>query len=92
MNGWAWMQRAAGRDRALRNPAASGRATSPLSERICGSCRYFCQAPHEIESQMPGLRSLGSAFASVRASDGLCRRHHRHLGPMSRCDDFDPLP
>jgi hypothetical protein len=59
-----------------------------VEEPSCGSCRYFCQSPHEIESQMPGMRSLGSAHASVRASDGLCRRHDRYLGPASHCTDF----
>jgi hypothetical protein len=83
MNAWALLPRSAARDGAARDPA--------VSEGNCGSCRYFCQAPHEIESQMPGLRSLGSVFASVRAADGLCRRHDRYLGASSRCDDYDPL-
>jgi hypothetical protein len=55
----------------------------------CGSCRYFCQAPHEIESQMPGIRSLGSAWASVRGSDGICRKHERYLGATSHCEDYE---
>ena len=61
-----------------------------LLEDSCGSCRYFCQSPHEIESQMPGLRSLGSVYASVRASDGLCCRHDRYLGASSYCDEYQP--
>jgi hypothetical protein len=94
MNGWALLQRSSAPERAARHgaardPAVSGSATSPVSERICGSCRYFCQAPHEIESQMPGLRSLGSVFGSVRASDGLCRRHDRYLGASSHCGDYE---
>jgi hypothetical protein len=58
-------------------------------EESCGSCRYFCQAPHEIESQLPGIRSLGSGHASVRAADGICRRHDRYLGASSHCSDYD---
>ena len=58
-------------------------------ERSCGSCRYFCQSPHEIESQMPGMRSLGSGHAAVRASDGICRRHDRYLAAASRCADYE---
>jgi hypothetical protein len=61
-----------------------------VSEPGCGSCRYFCQSPHEIESQLPGMRSLGSGHASVRAADGLCRRHERYLGAASSCADYDP--
>ena len=91
MNGWAWMQRGAGRDHAVRDPAPSGRASCPVAEQICGSCRYFCQAPHEIESQMPGLRSLGSVYESVSAADGLCRRHDRYLGASSGCDGYEDI-
>ncbi len=88
MSGWALMHRGAAsvRDRAAREPAVPNRA---VAEQSCGSCRYFCQAPHEIESQLPGLRSLGSMFASVCASDGLCRRHDRYLGASSRCADYE---
>jgi len=60
-----------------------------IAEESCGSCRYFCQSPHEIESQMPGMRSLGSGHASVRATDGICRRHDRYLGATSHCADFE---
>ena len=81
MNGWALMHPGAAPGRAPPDRAAP--------EERCGSCRYFCQAPHELESQMPGLKSLGSMFASVRASDGLCRRHDRYLGASSRCDDYE---
>jgi hypothetical protein len=58
-------------------------------EPSCGSCRYFCESPHEIESQMPGMRSLGSAYAAVRSADGICRRHDRYLGAASRCADYE---
>jgi hypothetical protein len=60
-----------------------------VAEPSCGSCRYFCESPHEIESQMPGMRSLGSAYAAVRAADGICRRHDRYLGAASRCTDYE---
>jgi hypothetical protein len=68
------------------NPKAA--ASAALVEPSCGSCRYFCESPHEIESQMPGMRSLGSAYAAVRAADGICRRHDRYLGPASRCGEY----
>jgi hypothetical protein len=61
--------------------------TGAAGDRSCGSCRYFCQSPHEIESQLPGMRSFGSGHASVRASVGLCRRHDRYLGAASVCAD-----
>jgi hypothetical protein len=71
----------------MRSQFNAARVTA-VAEPSCGSCRYFCQSPHEIESQMPGMRILGSGHASVRASDGLCRRHDRYLGPTSHCVDF----
>jgi hypothetical protein len=64
-------------------------ASAALMDASCGSCRYFCESPHEIESQMPGMRSLGSAYAAVRAADGICRRHDRYLGAASRCVDYE---
>jgi hypothetical protein len=67
----------------------AARSAAVAAEQSCGSCRYFCQAPHEIESQMPGIRSLGSAWASVRGSDGICRKHDRYLGATSHCDDYE---
>jgi hypothetical protein len=67
----------------------SAARVQPVVEESCGSCRYFCQAPHEIESQLPGIRSLGSGYASVRAADGICRRHDRYLGASSHCPDYD---
>jgi hypothetical protein len=65
-------------------------AAASAFEQSCGSCRYFCQEPREIELQMPGIRSLGSAHASVRDSDGICRRHDRYLGASSSCADYQP--
>jgi hypothetical protein len=72
--------------RAARGTAA---AADAAPEQSCGSCRYFCQSPHEIESQMPGMRSLGSGHASVRAADGICRRHDRYLGAASLCAGYE---
>jgi hypothetical protein len=64
-----------GRVRALAQPSFAG-------------CRHFCASPQEIESQLPGMRSLGSAHASVRSGDGLCRRHDRYLASSSYCADY----
>jgi hypothetical protein len=81
VSGWGTIHHSAARDSA---------PIRTVPEERCGTCRYFCQAPHEIESQIPGLRSLGSVYASVRASDGLCRRHDRYLGASSYCDEYQP--
>jgi hypothetical protein len=51
----------------------------------CADCRHFRNAPVQIEALLPGLRSLGSAFGSVRDSDGICAWHQRYLRASSRC-------
>ena len=61
-----------------------------LHRRACGSCRYFRAAAAELEAQLPGLRSLSSAFAAVRAGDGLCALHDRYLSAAYSCEDFRP--
>ena len=54
----------------------------------CARCAHFECEPVALELAIPGLRSLGSGFASVRADDGLCRRHERYLSAYARCIDF----
>jgi hypothetical protein len=54
----------------------------------CAACVHFQADPLAIERFVPGLRSFGSGFASVRADDGLCLRHGRYLAASSFCADF----
>jgi hypothetical protein len=54
----------------------------------CASCRFFSAAAQDIESQLPGLRILSSAYAAVRSEDGLCRHHDRYIAASSICDAF----
>jgi len=56
----------------------------------CGDCRHFQDAPAVLEASLPGFRSLGSAFGSVRATDGLCARHDRYLAAAFSCADHSP--
>ena len=51
----------------------------------CADCRHFRNAPAQLEALLPGLRSLGSAYGSVRDSDGVCELHQRYLRSGSRC-------
>jgi hypothetical protein len=44
----------------------------------------------DLEAQLPGLRTLSSAFAAVRAGDGLCALHDRYLSGAYSCRDFQP--
>jgi len=58
--------------------------------RQCRFCTHFCSDPAYLEAVFPGLTSLSSAYASVRAEDGLCRRHDRYLSARSGCENFSP--
>jgi len=46
---------------------------------------HFRADPQELENAIPGLRSFGSAFAAVRADDGLCALHDRYLSATAHC-------
>lgn len=56
-----------------------------MNASTCANCRYFSGAPREVEALLPGMRTLGSAYGAVRATDGICRLHDRYLDPASRC-------
>ena len=55
----------------------------------CRECRFFRNDPAYLETAVAGLTSLSSAYASVRADDGLCLKHDRYLGAGSWCSDFE---
>ncbi|HEX9461152.1 MAG TPA: hypothetical protein VGB82_01010 [Alphaproteobacteria bacterium] len=54
----------------------------------CRDCRHFRNDPEYLEAVFKGLASLSSAYASVRADDGICLRHDRYLGAGSWCGEF----
>ena len=56
----------------------------------CASCRFFRAEPRAIEAAVPGLTTMGSGYASVRASDGLCDCHGRYVSATSHCGHHDP--
>jgi hypothetical protein len=54
----------------------------------CAGCRHFNGRPEDIESALPGLSSLSSAYAAVRAEDGICAAHDRYVAATSICDRY----
>lgn len=56
----------------------------------CRHCVSFRNDPAFMERTFPGLAVLSSAWASVRADDGVCLRHDRHLSAEATCPDFSP--
>ena len=45
-----------------------------MPRNYCAGCRYFVGEAGDLEREVPGLNILSSAFGSVRADTGLCRR------------------
>jgi len=60
---------------------------NPSPDR-CVDCVYFRNDAAAIEHSFPGLASMSSALADVRAYDGLCARHGVYLGFSDRCAEF----
>jgi len=60
----------------------------PEPARQCASCAHFRNDPAYLESAFPGLTSLSSGYASVRANDGLCARHQLYLGAGDWCGAY----
>jgi len=61
---------------------------SASAQGSCVSCRYFRNGAAFLEAAIPGLASLSSASASVRADDGLCLLHDRYRGARATCARF----
>ena len=68
----------------LRSALLSPRAAEESVAR-CRGCRHFLDDPREIERRLAGLITLSSAYAAVRAADGLCSAHDRYVAASSRC-------
>jgi hypothetical protein len=51
----------------------------------CSTCAHFDPHPAAVEAAFPGLSSLSSAYAAVKAADGLCSRHERYVAASSDC-------
>lgn len=60
----------------------------PPTCQTCHACSHFCSDPALIEAELPGLATLSSGYASVRAKDGLCKLHDRLVNGLRRCDGF----
>ena len=65
-------------------------ALAPVPVEGCGPCRHFCTDPGRLEAEIPGLATLSSAHAAVRANDGLCLAYSRLINGRKRCGAFAP--
>lgn len=57
----------------------------------CAGCHHFVNRPAALESLLPGMNTLGSAYGSVRDSDGLCQHHQRYLRASCLCPQHQPV-
>jgi len=51
----------------------------------CGHCPHYIGGPAALESALPGLNILSSAFGSVRDETGLCRRFETFVVRTAGC-------
>jgi len=68
--------------------ALSERAADAWQSRCCLGCRHFNHAPAALEAALPGLSSLSSGYAAVRADDGICAIHDRYVAGSSVCAQY----
>jgi hypothetical protein len=57
--------------------------------RSCGNCCHLTRAGEALEAELPQLRTLSSAYAAVRADDGLCGVHHRYVASYYGCVAYE---
>jgi hypothetical protein len=55
----------------------------------CAGCAHFEADPALVETALPGLKSLASAYSSVSAGAGLCVLHDLIVSPWKGCGDFE---
>jgi len=58
----------------------------------CLQCEYFVIDPKELETLIPGLNIVSSAYGSVRADTAYCRFNDVFLISTLACEGFKPLP
>jgi hypothetical protein len=62
---------------------------TPALPGRCGACHQFANDPASLEAAFPGLATMGSGFASVRANDGLCKLRQVYLSDRAGCARFE---
>ncbi|CAM2138799.1 conserved protein of unknown function [Pararobbsia alpina] len=59
-------------------------------EARCRDCVHRASDRAGLESLIPGLSSLGSAFGASVGESRLCRIHDRLVSPDDHCGQFTP--
>jgi hypothetical protein len=58
----------------------------------CGACLHFSNEAASLEASFAAMVTMGSGFASVRASDGLCTLRGVYLSDRAGCGSFARRP
>ena len=58
----------------------------------CRKCEHFVFDPKELETILPGLNIVSSAYGSVRADTAYCKFKDVFLTPALACHAFKLLP
>ncbi|PTB19196.1 hypothetical protein C9I57_19430 [Trinickia symbiotica] len=66
----------------------AGSATQDDPRVRCAACGHWSSVRSSLETAIPGLASLGSAFGASAADTRLCRRHDRLTSPRDGCRSF----
>lgn len=63
-----------------------------MIEPTCQHCAHFVDDPAAVELEFPSVTILGSLYASVRGSAGICRERDRFMDPIpgAGCPTFVP--
>ncbi len=69
------------------NPTPAGEKCDPAGR--CAGCAHFEADPAMVESALPGMTVLASAYSSVSAGVGLCMLHDLVVSPWKGCGDFE---
>ena len=76
-------------------PGIAGVQPAPVVDNLrqrvlcCANCRHFVADAQMLEQVLPGLKTMSSAYASVRSGDGLCGLHERYLHAGSSCASIE---
>ena len=60
------------------------------ADSVCANCAEFLDEPKQLESELPGITILSSAYGDTRGDQGLCCRHQRLVTPNLTCTAFRP--
>jgi len=59
-----------------------------IDSKRCISCEHFRNSPKYMENVFKGMKTMSSAYASVRKDDGICLLHDIYLEADNWCAEY----